>query len=175
MPEKNKPAYASLHLRAAPVTDHFPDGRSACAVGLPRYKNSYDAPLAPGEPHSKCSDGDSHTLYDHTQPFRGEQRTCPHPLRRPRRRAAAAGALPGDADEHLPLLPAGADAVQRSAAKVAPMAPHRPHDADRLRPQRGDRVRAVPLRPRHGGDGRRDLQHAGDVRRRNIAAAGPRP
>lgn len=34
----------------------------------------------------------------------------------------AAGDLPRDADERLPLLPAGADAFQRPTAKVAPLA-----------------------------------------------------
>ena len=62
----------------------------------------------------------------------------PHPLRLPDRCAAAAGALPRDADERLPLLPAGADAFQRPAAKVAPLGQNHPHNAHRLCAQRGN-------------------------------------
>lgn len=44
------------------------------------------------------------------------------PLRRAFRCPAAAGTLPRDADERLPFLSAGADAVQCAAAEVAPLA-----------------------------------------------------
>lgn len=154
------------------------DGVPPDAVGVCRMDSALQLPPRKGQNRRQC-DPVLRVRSDHPPrhpplPHARDLRRRPHPLRRACGRAAAAGALPGDADERLSLLPAGADAVQRPAAKVAPLAPHFPHDADRLHPQRGDRVRAVPLRPRHGGDGRRDLQHAGDVRRRNIAAAGPR-
>ena len=154
------------------------DGVPPDAVGVCRMDGALQLPPRKGQNRRQC-DPVLRVRSDHpprhpSLPHARDLRRRPHPLRRACGRAAAAGALPGDADERLPLLPAGADAVQRPAAYMAPLAPHRPHDADRLRPQCGDRVRAVPLCSRHGGDGRRDLQHTGGVRRRGLAVAGPR-
>lgn len=55
-------------------------------------------------------------------PLGGGSRGRSRPLCLPDRRTDTAGALPRDADERLPLLPAGADAFQRPTAKVAPLA-----------------------------------------------------
>lgn len=75
-----------------------------------------------GEPCAGAPDNRRHPLRNLIQPRRGRHRSDPHPLRRPDRRTDTAGDLPRDADERLPLLPAGADAFQRPTAKVAPLA-----------------------------------------------------
>lgn len=115
-----------------------------------------------------------HPLRHHSESHTRQLRTHPHALRRAFRCPPAAGALPRDADERLSLLPVGADALECPAAEVAPLGQNHPHNARRLRAQRGNRVRPVPLRAGACGDGRRDLQHLGRVHRFHLAAHRPR-
>ena len=102
-------------------------------------------------------------------PLGGGSRGHPHSLRHFHRRTSSAGALPRDADERVPLLPAGADALERAAAAMELPAADRRHSTCRLPAQRGDRIRAVSLRAGTCGDGRRDLQHAWRAARRGVA------
>lgn len=96
------------------------DGVPPDAVGVCRMDSALQLPPRKGQNRRQC-DPVLRVRSDHPPrhpplPHARDLRRRPHPLRRACGRAAAAGALPGDADERLSLLPAGADAVQRPAA-----------------------------------------------------------
>ena len=112
---------ASTNLRNEPM-----DGVHFAAVPAPSLAHALPAgrgtKASASQHRARLRGCVHHPLRHHPDSLGGDSRGHPHTLRLPDRCAAAAGALPRDADERLSLLPAGADTVQRPAAKVAPLA-----------------------------------------------------
>ena len=129
--------YVSINLFKAFVEYYSGYRYSHCRLGISAHKSS-TTQMDDGKFCVVLCSCHSHPLRHHSESHTRQLRTHPHALRRAFRCAAAAGALPRDADECVSLLPAGADALECPAAKVAPLGQNRLHDTHRLHPQRGN-------------------------------------
>lgn len=78
-----------------------------------------------------------HPLYHHPIPHPWHPQSDPHALRYLRRCKAAAGAVPRNAHERVPLLPVWIDVLKRAPCKMAPLDQNCPHDIFRMPHQRG--------------------------------------